>query len=139
MKVILTEIDGKIVDISKNIIFVQGQYCYYHSLGNHKVVTTPIYDLSKLSVAQLKLISNTKLMQVEKPPVFTKEFLRTDVKPHLKVIVKKHGLGVIFATTCRPAGKFEFYGKIGLIELKFEDILETIVICGLIWQITMNL
>lgn len=124
MNIILTVIDNKIVDISDSVVLVQGQYCYYHSLGNHKVVTTPIYDLSKLSVEQLKLISNTKSVQVGTPPVFTKEFSRTDVKPYLKVIVKKHGLGVISATTCRLAGDFRFYGSIGLIELKFEDILE---------------
>ncbi len=124
MNLILTVIDNKIVDISKNVVLVQGQYCYYHSLGNHKVVTTPIYDLSKLSVSQLKLISNIKSIQIEKPPVFTKEFSRTDIKPYLKVIVKKHGLGVISATTSRPSGDFRFYGNDGWIELKFEDILE---------------
>ena len=121
---ILTVIDNKIVDISDRVVFIRGQYCYYSSCSEQKVVTTPIYDLSKLSAAQLLLISNTKIVQVERTPVFTKEFSRADVQDNLKVIVKGHGLGVVNTTMLRPAGDFRFSGADGWIELKFEDILE---------------
>lgn len=106
--IILTIVDNEIVDITDKVVFIRGQYCYYDSTGEQKVVTTPIYDLSKLTVAQLQLIGNTKSVQTVKEPIFTTKFTRADVLVNLKVRVKNHGLGVVNTTMLRPAGDFRF-------------------------------
>lgn len=125
LNIVLTIIDGKIIDISDKICFIRGQYYYHKHLDECKLITTPIYDLENLSVEQLETLTNLKVQQTEKKIQFTNTFKKEDIQLNLKVKLKEFGEGCIvsiskdFQNNIRVSTKN--YGK---ISVDFEDITE---------------